>query len=78
MNEEDAPVWEGEQVVTVRRVPVPESRPGWVSVDIAYAGICGSDLHIAAGEHVRAQPGQVLGHEIRRPPGRAVREAALG
>jgi (R,R)-butanediol dehydrogenase / meso-butanediol dehydrogenase / diacetyl reductase len=35
-----------------------------VPVDIAYAGICGSDLRIAAGEHVRAQPGQVLGHEF--------------
>ena len=38
--------------------------PGWVAVDVAYAGICGSDLHIAAGEYVRAQPGTVLGHEF--------------
>jgi|GEM_PF-6552798 hypothetical protein len=30
MDEQDALVWKGEQVVTVRRVPVPESRPGWV------------------------------------------------
>jgi Alcohol dehydrogenase GroES-like domain len=44
---------------------------GWVAVDVAYAGLCGSDLHIAAGEHVRAQPGIILGHEgaDRTPPG---------
>jgi (R,R)-butanediol dehydrogenase / meso-butanediol dehydrogenase / diacetyl reductase len=64
MTQQDALVWEGGSVVAVRPVAVPESRPGWVAVDVAYAGICGSDLHIAAGEHVRAQPGTVLGHEF--------------
>ena len=64
MTEQNALVWEGGTIVAVRPVPVPESRPGWVAVDVAYAGICGSDLHIAAGEHVRAQPGIVLGHEF--------------
>jgi (R,R)-butanediol dehydrogenase / meso-butanediol dehydrogenase / diacetyl reductase len=64
MAEQDALVWEGGTVVAVRPVPVPESRPGWVAVDVAYAGVCGSDLHIAAGEHVRAQPGTILGHEF--------------
>lgn len=64
MTEQSALVWEGGNVVAVRPVPVPVSRPGWVAVDVAYAGICGSDLHIAAGEHGRAQPGIVLGHEF--------------
>jgi (R,R)-butanediol dehydrogenase / meso-butanediol dehydrogenase / diacetyl reductase len=64
MTEQNALVWEGDTVVAVRPVAVPESRPGWVAVDVAYAGICGSDLHIAAGEHVRARPGIVLGHEF--------------
>jgi (R,R)-butanediol dehydrogenase / meso-butanediol dehydrogenase / diacetyl reductase len=64
MTEQNALVWEGGTVVAVRPVAVPESRPGWVAVDVAYAGICGSDLHIAAGEHVRARPGIVLGHEF--------------
>lgn len=57
-------VWEGERRVAMREVPVPESRRGWIAVDVAYAGVCGSDLHICAGEHVRAQPGTVLGHEF--------------
>jgi 2-desacetyl-2-hydroxyethyl bacteriochlorophyllide A dehydrogenase len=64
MTEQNALVWEGGQTVKVRPVQVPESRPGWVPIDIAYAGVCGSDLHIAAGEHIRAQPGTVLGHEF--------------
>ncbi len=64
MTEQNALVWEGGTLVAVRPVPIPESRPGWIGVDVAYAGICGSDLHIAAGEHGRAQPGIVLGHEF--------------
>jgi (R,R)-butanediol dehydrogenase / meso-butanediol dehydrogenase / diacetyl reductase len=64
MTQQNALVWEGGTVVAVRPVTVPESRPGWVAVDVAYAGICGSDLHIADGEHSRAQPGLVLGHEF--------------
>jgi threonine dehydrogenase-like Zn-dependent dehydrogenase len=64
MTEQNALVWEGGQVVKVRPVPVPQPRPGWVAVDIAYARISGSDLHVAAGVHIRAQPGIVLGHEF--------------
>jgi (R,R)-butanediol dehydrogenase / meso-butanediol dehydrogenase / diacetyl reductase len=64
MTQQDALVWEGGTTVAVRPVTVPESRPCWVAVDVAYAGICGSDLHIADGEHNRAQPGIVLGHEF--------------
>src|SRR3954452_11325667 len=64
MPDQDALVWLGGRAVAVVPVRVPEPRPGWVPVDVAYAGICGSDLHIAAGEHVRARPGTVLGHEF--------------
>jgi (R,R)-butanediol dehydrogenase/meso-butanediol dehydrogenase/diacetyl reductase len=64
MTQQNALVWEGGDVVAVRPVAVPQSPQGWVGVDVAYAGICGSDLHIASGEHLRAQPGTVLGHEF--------------
>jgi len=33
-------------------------------VEPAYVGLCGTDLHICAGEHPRARPGLVIGHEI--------------
>jgi (R,R)-butanediol dehydrogenase/meso-butanediol dehydrogenase/diacetyl reductase len=78
VTQQNALVWEGGNVVAVRPVAVPESRPGWVAVDVAYAGICGSDLHIAAGEHVRAQPGTILGHEFIGHLAESYGDLALG
>lgn len=47
--------------------PTPEPGPGEVAVDIAYGGICGSDLHYfhdgAAGEFTIREP-LVVGHEV--------------
>jgi (R,R)-butanediol dehydrogenase / meso-butanediol dehydrogenase / diacetyl reductase len=57
-------VWLGGSSIEVTQVPLPRQRPGWARVDVAYAGICGTDLHICAGEHPRAKPGLVLGHEV--------------
>lgn len=31
--------------IRVERIPVPQVKPGTVAIDIAYCGICGSDLH---------------------------------
>lgn len=31
--------------IRVERIPVPELKPGHVAIDVAYSGICGSDLH---------------------------------
>jgi threonine dehydrogenase-like Zn-dependent dehydrogenase len=59
-----AVVWAGETKVEVRDLPVPEPPPQWVLVDVAYAGLCGTDLHICANEHPRAKPGLVIGHEL--------------
>jgi (R,R)-butanediol dehydrogenase / meso-butanediol dehydrogenase / diacetyl reductase len=57
-------VWEGGSQVTVAEQPRPAAGDGMVLVDVAYCGLCGTDLHICAGEHPRARPGIVLGHEI--------------
>jgi (R,R)-butanediol dehydrogenase/meso-butanediol dehydrogenase/diacetyl reductase len=57
-------VWRGGHEVAVEEVPRPAAGGGWAVVDVAYAGICGTDLHICAGEHPRAQPPLVLGHEF--------------
>lgn len=35
-----------------------------VLIKVLYGGICGSDLKILKGEHARAKPGIILGHEI--------------
>jgi (R,R)-butanediol dehydrogenase/meso-butanediol dehydrogenase/diacetyl reductase len=57
-------VWRGGDLVEAAEVPTPAHAPGWVLVEPAYVGICGTDLHISHGEHPRALPGLVLGHEI--------------
>lgn len=57
-------VWQGANKVEAAAVPEPSAPPGWVLVEPAYTGLCGTDLHICHGEHPRAQPGLVLGHEI--------------
>ena len=57
-------VWRGGEEVAVESVPRPAGGDGWAVVDVAFAGICGTDLHICAGEHPRAEAPLVLGHEF--------------
>lgn len=58
-----AVVWQGNATV-VSEVPRPTVRPGWTVLEVAYNGLCGTDLHICAGEHPRARPPLVIGHEV--------------
>jgi threonine dehydrogenase-like Zn-dependent dehydrogenase len=57
-------VWTGGTDSEIRDVALPPSRPDWVRLAVTYTGLCGTDLHVLAGEHIRAQPGTVLGHEF--------------
>jgi threonine dehydrogenase-like Zn-dependent dehydrogenase len=57
-------VWQGGGLVEPVEVAAPAPGPGWALVEPAYVGLCGTDLHICAGEHPRARPGIVIGHEI--------------
>ncbi|HIJ73975.1 MAG TPA: alcohol dehydrogenase catalytic domain-containing protein [Candidatus Hydrogenedentes bacterium] len=52
----------GQAAVQETAAPVPGEGEGLVRV--AYAGICGTDLSIAAGKHPRATAPLVLGHEF--------------
>ena len=45
-------------------VAAPTPDPGQAIVDIAYCGICGSDMHAWHGHDERRVPPLVLGHEI--------------
>lgn len=56
--------WDGPGEVHAVDVPRPRPREGWALVDVAYTGLCGTDLHICSGHHPRAVPGLVLGHEL--------------
>lgn len=49
--------------LALRDVPEPEAAPGWVVLAVAYAGICGTDLHILHDAHPYYPP-VVLGHEF--------------
>ncbi len=45
--------------------PKPVSAPeGWVLVDIAAAGLCGTDYHILEGKHPYLNYPRVIGHEL--------------
>lgn len=45
--------------------PLPLAAPeGWVLVDIAAAGICGTDYHIFSGKHPYLNYPRVIGHEL--------------
>ncbi|GAA2448243.1 alcohol dehydrogenase catalytic domain-containing protein [Actinomadura vinacea] len=56
--------WAGPGRLAHEVVPIPRIVDGEVLVQVAHAGICGSDLAILKGEHARARPGVRLGHEF--------------
>lgn len=50
---------------TVQSHPLPDVAPeGWVLVDIAAIGICGTDYHIFEGKHPFLNYPRVIGHEL--------------
>ena len=51
-----------EELVLEER-PIPECGPEEAIVRVKYAGICGSDMHIIAGENPKAVAPLVMGHE---------------
>ena len=57
-------VYRGEQQLAVEERPVPTPGAAEVLIRVHRAGICGTDLSIVAGQHPRARPGLVMGHEF--------------
>lgn len=53
----------GPDNLELRKIPVPEIGPEEVLIDVAFCGICGSDLHIEDDTHP-SQPPVVMGHEF--------------
>lgn len=47
----------------IRDIPEPELLPGYVMIEVAAAGICGTDIHIYLDEYPYIPP-VVLGHEV--------------
>src|SRR3954469_11247543 len=72
----------GEREIRVGTVPDPEVAPGEVLIRSAFAGLCGTDLHIYRGEFTaRVAYPVVQGHEfggVVEAVGRDVRGIARG
>lgn len=49
--------------LSIEDVPVPEPGPGQARIAVSAAGVCGTDLHILAGDYA-SRPPVTLGHEI--------------
>ncbi|WP_371158074.1 zinc-binding dehydrogenase [Jannaschia sp. 2305UL9-9] len=60
-----AAIYRGDRTFTVETVEVPAPTAGQVQVDVAYCGICGTDLHIYLG-HMDGRVGfeRTIGHEM--------------
>ncbi|MBC8585826.1 zinc-dependent alcohol dehydrogenase [Youxingia wuxianensis] len=50
--------------VGIREVPIPDIKDDEVLIEVAYAGICASDLHAYNGLHTFRKPPVILGHEV--------------
>jgi (R,R)-butanediol dehydrogenase / meso-butanediol dehydrogenase / diacetyl reductase len=58
-------VYAGRRTFEIEERPAPEPGPGEVTIDVAYTGICGTDLHIFHGDmDARVGERAVLGHEM--------------
>ncbi|QJQ96016.1 MULTISPECIES: Zn-dependent oxidoreductase [Halomonadaceae] len=49
---------------TIANVDAPQAAPGEVLVRVAYAGICGSDMHIIHGDNAFVRFPRITGHEF--------------
>src|SRR3954452_7476819 len=59
-----AAVWEEPGRLAIAERPDPEPGPGEIVVRVAACGMCGTDLHIAAGEFPPTPYPIVPGHEF--------------
>jgi L-iditol 2-dehydrogenase len=50
--------------IVINEVPVPKVSGDQVLVDIAYIGVCGSDIHVYLGKHPYTSYPVVQGHEV--------------
>ncbi|KAF7198206.1 Tannase, partial [Pseudocercospora fuligena] len=58
--------YHGNKDIRLDEIPIPELRPGWVKIKIAWAGICGSDLHeyLVGPKNAPTTPHPITGETI--------------
>jgi len=72
--------WRGDARFTLDEAPDPVAGPGQVVVDVAAAGICGTDVHATQGLFPWTPP-MIMGHEysgVVRDVGRGVSRRLIG
>jgi threonine dehydrogenase-like Zn-dependent dehydrogenase len=57
-------VYEGPHVMPMREVPVPAPKPDEVLIEVAFSGICGSELSGFLGQNSLRKPPLIMGHEF--------------
>lgn len=57
-------VYEGPRQLSMRDVPVPVIKPDEALIQVAYSGICGSELIAYEGIHSFRKPPLIMGHEF--------------
>lgn len=57
-------VWTAVNQLEIQDMAAPEPADDEALVRVSHVGICGTDLHIWRGEHPRATPPLVMGHEF--------------
>lgn len=57
-------VWTDINQLEIKNMDDPKPCAGEVLIRVACVGICGSDLHIWHGDHPRAKPPLIMGHEF--------------
>jgi threonine dehydrogenase-like Zn-dependent dehydrogenase len=60
----NALVYEGPRQMNIRQVPIPVPQPDEVLIQVAYSGICGSELSGYEGKSALRQPPLIMGHEF--------------
>ena len=50
--------------IGIREIPRPQPKDSEILLHVAYAGVCGSDLHAYRGQHAFRKPPVMLGHEV--------------
>ena len=74
-----AAVYRGDKRFSIEQIDAPAPGPGEVQVNVAYCGICGTDLHIYLG-HMDARVGfaRTIGHEMSGVIGAVGRDGCSG
>jgi len=60
----EAAVWNGDKDLRLQKVPIPNTTPGSILVEVKACAVCGSDLRIYDEGNIRIKAPRILGHEI--------------